>query len=105
MDAPGQVSRWPSQAAVATERVALPYATRFHLESDALIGSGAVALGDPQARATPSPNARKLRRLAAPAVENINWINQRNTTPMGGSPETWVPTPLGWGSGVYMSGL
>ena len=30
LDAPG---RWPSQAAVATERVALLYATRFQVES------------------------------------------------------------------------
>jgi hypothetical protein len=84
LDAPGRVSRWPSQAAVATERVALPYATRFHLESAALIGLDAVALGDPQARATPSLNAPKWSRLAAPAVESINWINRRYTTPIGG---------------------
>ena len=35
LDAPG---RWPSQAAVAAEMVALPYATHFQLESAALIG-------------------------------------------------------------------
>jgi hypothetical protein len=55
LDAPGM---WPSQAAVATERVALLYATHFQSESTALTGWGAIGLGDPQARATPSPNAR-----------------------------------------------
>ena len=35
LDAPGL---WPSQAAVATERVALLYATRFQSESTALTG-------------------------------------------------------------------
>ena len=55
LDAP---SLWPSQAAVAMESVALLYATRFQSDSAALTGLGAIGLGDPQARATPSPKAR-----------------------------------------------
>jgi hypothetical protein len=55
LDAPGL---WPSQALVATERVALLYATHLQSESAALTGLGAVGLGYPQARATPSLNAR-----------------------------------------------
>ena len=90
---------------MAAERVALPYATRFQLESAALIGLGAVGSGDPQARATPSPNAQKWRRSAASAVTDNSWSSRRYTTPMGGvNPETCVPIPLGWGSGVDMSG-
>ena len=80
LDAPG---RWPSQAAVAAERVALPYATRFQLESAALIGLGAVGSGDSQARATPSPNAQSWRRSAAFAVADSGWSSQRYATPMG----------------------
>ncbi len=59
LDAPGL---WPSQAALATERVALLYATRFQSEYAALTGLGAIGSGDPQARATPFPNARNRRR-------------------------------------------
>jgi hypothetical protein len=81
LDAPGW---WPSQATVAAERVALPYATRFQLESVALIGLGADGLGDPQARATPSPNARKWRRSAASAVTDNSLSSRRYATPMGG---------------------
>ena len=78
------LGRWPSQAAEAAERVALPYATRFQLESAALVGLGAVGSGDPQARATPSPNAQKWRRSAASAVTDNSWSSRRYTTPMGG---------------------
>jgi len=59
LDAPGL---WPSQTAVATERVTLLYATRFQSKSAALIGLGAIGLGDPQAQATPFLNARNRRR-------------------------------------------
>jgi hypothetical protein len=81
LDAPG---RWPSQAAVATERVTLLYATRFQVESAALTGLGAVGSGDLQARATLSPNARKRRRSAAVSHNNvISWSIRRYATPMG----------------------
>ncbi len=81
LDAPGL---WPSQAAVATERVPSLYATRFQSESAALTGLGAIGLGDPQARATPFPNAWNRRRLAVSATTVINWSFQRYATPMGG---------------------
>ena len=97
LDAPGL---WPSQAVVATERVALLYAIRFHSESAALTGLGAVRLGDPQARATPSPNARRRCRSAVSANTVISSSIRRYATPMGGYPEKCVPIPLGWGSGI-----
>jgi len=81
LDAPGL---WPSQAAVATERVALLYASHFQSESAALTGLSAIGSGDPQARATLSPNAWNRRRLAVSATTVINWSIQRYTTPMGG---------------------
>ena len=81
LDAPGL---WPSQAAVATERVALLYATRFQSESAALTGLGAIGSGDPQARATPFPNARNRRRSALSVTTVINWSIRRYATPIGG---------------------
>ena len=74
---------WPSQAAVAKERVTLLYATCFQVESAALTGLGAVGSGDLQARATPSPNAQKRRRSAAVSANNvISWSIRRYATPM-----------------------
>jgi hypothetical protein len=81
LDAPGL---WPSHAAVATERVALLYATLFQSESAALTGLGAIGPGDPQARATPFPNARNRRLSAMSATTDINWSILRYATPMGG---------------------
>jgi len=82
LDAPGW---WPSQAAVATESIALLYATHFQVECAALTGLSAVGSGDPQARATPSPNARKMcRSVAVSANEVISWSIRRYATPMGG---------------------
>ena len=81
LDAPGL---WPFQAAVATERVALLYATRFQSEAAALTGLGAIGSGDPQARATPFPNAWNRCRLAMSATTVINWSIRRYATPMGG---------------------
>ena len=74
LDAPGL---WPSQAAVATERVALLYATHFQSESAALTGLGAIGSGDLQARATPFPNARNRRQSAMSATTVINWSIRR----------------------------
>ena len=81
LDAPGL---WPSQAAVATERVALLYATRFQSESAALTWLGAIGWGDPHAQAIPFPNARNTPRSAMSATTVINWSIRRYATPMGG---------------------
>ena len=80
-DAPGL---WPSQAAVATERVILLYATRFQSESAALTGFSASGSGDLHAQAILFPNARNRRRSAMSATTVINWSIQWYATPMGG---------------------
>ena len=95
LDAPGL---WPSQAMVATERVAFLYATRFQVESAALSGLGAVGSGDPQARATSSPNAQKRRRSAVVSANDvISWSIRRYATPMGGLSRNMNAHPTGIG--------
>jgi hypothetical protein len=94
LDDPGL---WPSQAVVATERVALLYAIRFHSESAALTGLGAIGSGDPQARATPSLNAQRRRRSAVSANTVISSSIQWYATPMGGLSRNMCAHPTGMG--------